>query len=65
MVVEEGAEGISTAFSNIVEEELSLACLNDAVVLSVAIRRGASLASLQSWESRAVKLGVNLLPETV
>jgi hypothetical protein len=48
MVVEEGAEGISTAFSNIVEEELSLACLNDAVVLSVAIRRGASLASLQS-----------------
>jgi hypothetical protein len=48
MVVEEGAEGISTAFPNIVEKELSLACLNDAVVLSVAIRRGASLASLQS-----------------
>jgi len=48
MVVEEGAEEISTAFPNIVEEELSLACLNDAVVLSVAIRRGASPASLQS-----------------
>lgn len=66
LLVREGADEIRWAFSRIVEEELSLARFNDAVVLSVAIRRGASLASFDAkLRKQAAKLGVNLLPETV
>jgi hypothetical protein len=64
--VREGADEIRRAFPRIVEEELFLARFNDVVVLPVAIRRGASLASFDAkLRKQAAKLDVNLLPETV
>jgi len=66
LLVREGVDEVRWAVSRIAEEGLSLARFNDEVVLSVAIRRGASLASFDAkLRKQAEKLGVNVLPETV
>jgi len=65
-IVKEGADEIQWAISTIAEEGLSLSRFNDKVLLSVAMRRNALLATFDvKLRRQATKLGLRVVPETV
>ena len=65
-IVKEGVDEIRWAISTIVEEGLSLSRFNDKVLLSVAMRRNAPLATFDvRLRRQAAKLGLRVAPETV
>ena len=65
-LVREGADEVRWAISTVVEEGLSVARFNDKVVLSIAIRRNAPLATFDAkLRSQAERLGIRAVPETI
>jgi predicted nucleic acid-binding protein len=65
-LVREGADEVRWAISTVVEEGLSVARFNDKVVLSIAIRRNAPLATFDAkLRSQAKRLGIQAVPETI
>jgi predicted nucleic acid-binding protein len=65
-LVREGADEVRWAISTVVEEGLSVARFNDKVVLSIAIRRNAPLATFDAkLRSQARRLGIQAVPETI
>ncbi len=65
-LVREGADEVRWAISTVVEEGLSVARFNDKVVLSIAIRRNAPLATFDAkLRNQARRLGIQAVPETI
>ena len=65
-LVREGADEVRWAISTVVKEGLSVARFNDKVVLSIAIRRNAPLATFDAkLRSQARRLGIQAVPETI
>jgi hypothetical protein len=65
-LVREGADEVRWAISTVVEEGLSVARFNGKVVLLIAIRRNAPLATFDAkLRSQAKRLGIQAVPETI
>jgi len=65
-IMKEGADEIRWVISTRAEEGLSLPRFNNKVLLSVAIRRNAPLATFDTRLRRqATKLGLRVVPETI
>ena len=65
-LVREGADEVRWAISTVVEEGLSVARFNGKVVLLIAIRRNALLATFDAkLRSQAKRLGIQAVPETI